>query len=102
MILSKAHERRIRAAIRAVHEKRLAESLSEVEEALKQWRDGSIAVFEVDAAILKHTERARKFFIHYANTAASAPEAIGVLDEAMALGLLTREQYAELTTLKKA
>lgn len=101
MILSKAHERRIREAIRAVHEKRLGESLAQVEEAIKQWREGAIAVFAVDAAILKHTERARKFFIHYANTAASAPEAIGVLDEAMHLGVITREQYADLTTLKK-
>ena len=101
MILSKAHERRIREAIRAVHERRLGESLAQVEDAIKQWREGAMPVFEVDAAILKHTERARKFFIHYANTAASAPEAIGVLDEAMHLGLITREEYAELTTLKK-
>ena len=101
MILTKSQERRIREVIRALHEKHLTESLAQVEETLKQWREGSIKVFEVDAAILKHTERARKYFIHYANTPASAPEAIGALDEALALGLITSHEYHELTTLKK-
>ena len=101
MILTKSQERRIREVIRAVHEKRLAESLEQVEEALRRWREGSTPVFAVDDAILKHNERSRKFFIHYANTPASAPEALGVLDEALALGMINAEEYRVLTTLKK-
>ena len=101
MILTKSQERRIREVIRALHERHLAESLAQVEETLRQWRDGSIKVFEVDAAILKHTERARKYFIHYANTPANAPEVLGILDEAEALGVISKDEYHTLTTLKK-
>jgi hypothetical protein len=101
MILTKAQERRIREVIRAVHEKRLGDSLAQIEEAIREWREGAVSAFAVDDAIRKHTEQARKFFIHYANTAASAPEAVGILDEAVILGVIGKEEYAQLTTLKK-
>jgi hypothetical protein len=100
MIITKAQERRIREVIRLVHERRLAESIALVEEAIRFWKAGEASVFEIDEAIRKHSDRARHHFIRYANTPAIAPEAVGILDEALALGMIDQEEYRRLTTFK--
>ena len=101
MLLSKSQERRIAEVIRLVHERRLAESLAQVEEAIRAWREGERSIFEIDKAIHQHSMRAKRYFAVYANTAASSPEAVGILDEALDLGLITKEEYAKLLVLKK-
>ena len=100
MLLSKSQERRIGEVIRLVHERRLAESLAPVEEAILAWREGARSIFEIDNAIHQHSMRAKRYFAVYANTAASSPEALGILEEALDLSIINKEEHQHLTTIK--
>ena len=100
MLLSKSQERRIAEVIRLVHERRLAESLAPVEEAILSWREGARSIFEIDKAIHQHSMRAKRYFAVYANTAASSPEAVGVLEEALDLSIINKEEHKHLTGIK--
>ncbi|MGH9510449.1 MAG: hypothetical protein ACRD2M_10960 [Terriglobales bacterium] len=101
MPIPKSLENRIRAVISQVHQRRLADSLAPVEEAIRRWRAGEGSIFEIEDAIHKHQMRSRRFWNLYANTAATSPQVIYVLNEALDLGLLTREQYQELTRVRR-
>jgi hypothetical protein len=101
MLLSKSQERRIKEVIRAVHEKRLAESLAEVEQALADWREGRLPVLRVDDVIHQHAMRAKRYYAHYANTSARAPEAVGILEEAVTLGIISSEEQQRLLAVKR-
>ncbi len=87
--------------IRQVHERRLAESLASVEEALRQWREGGLPVFKIDDAIHQHMMRSKRYFALYANTPATSPAAVGILKEAMDLGLLSEDEYRELALRRR-
>lgn len=87
--------------IRQVHERRLGESLASVEEALRQWREGVLPVFKIDDTIHQHMMRSKRYFALYANTPATSPEAVGILNEAMDLGLLPEQEYHELTSPRR-
>ncbi len=97
MILTKGQEKRIQEIIRKVHEYRLAESLAPVEEAIRSWREGTLPIFQIDNAIHQHTMRAKRYFAVYANTPASSPDAVGILDEAKDLRLITDQEFKQLT-----
>ncbi len=101
MLLTKSQERRISGVIRQVHERRLAESLASVEEAIRQWREGALPILKIDNAIHQHTMRSKRYFALYANTPASSPEAVGVLQEAVDLGLLSEGEFRELTSVRR-
>ena len=96
MTLTKAQEKRIQDLIRQVHEHRLAESLAPVEEAIRSWREGNLPIFQIDNTIHQHTMRAKRYFAVYANTPARSADAIGILDEAKDLRLITEEEYKQL------
>lgn len=100
MLLSKSQEKRIAEVIRQVHERRLAESLAPVEEAIRSWREGAVPIFQIDHAIHQHAMRSKRYFALYANTAASSPAAVGILTEAVDLGLLSENEYRRLTTVR--
>jgi len=95
--LTKSQEKRIQELIRQVHEKRLSESLAQVEQAILDWREGALPIMKVDDVIRQHSQRAARYFSRYANVAARDLEAMGVLDEAKALGLIDDSQYRDLT-----
>ena len=97
MPLTKSQERRIQEVIRKVHERRLAESLAPMEEAIRLWREGLATVFQIDGAIHQHTLRSKRYFALYANTPATSPVAVGILQEAVDLGMITEEEYRRLT-----
>ena len=100
MLLTKSQERRIKEVIRLVHERRLADSLAQVEEALRAWHEGLTPIFSVDDAIHQHMMRSKRYFALYANTPANSPAAVGILDEAVDLGIISREEYTKLVTLR--
>ena len=95
--LTKSQEKHIQELIRQVHEKRLTESLAQVEQAILDWREGALPIMKVDDVIRQHTQRAARYFSRYANVAARDLEAMGVLDEAKAFGLIDDNQYRDLT-----
>ncbi len=97
VVLTKSQEKRIQELIRQVHEKRLGDSLAQVEQAILDWREGALPIMKVDDVIRQHAQRAARYFSRYANTAARDREAMGVLDEAKDLGLLSEDQYRDLT-----
>ena len=100
MLLTKSQERRIIEVIRLVHEHRLAASLAQVEEALRAWHEGLTPIFSVDDAIRQHTMRSKRYFALYANTPASSPAAVGILDEAVELGIISKEEYERLIAVQ--
>ncbi len=86
--------------IHQVHERRLADSLAPVEEAIRRWREGEAPIFQIDAAIHQHLMRSKRYFALYANTPASSPQAVGILEEAVDLGLLSRHEYRQLISIR--
>ena len=100
MLLTKSQERRIMDVIRQVHERRLAESLAPLEEAIRRWREGGASVFQIDDAIHQHTMRSKRYFALYANTPATSPQAVGILKEALDLGMISQDEYQQLTTVQ--
>lgn len=100
MLLSKSQERRITEMIHQVHERRLADSLAPVEEAIRRWREGEAPIFQIDHAIHQHLMRSKRYFALYANTPASSPQAVGILEEAVDLGLLSRDEYRQLISVR--
>ena len=101
MALPKTLELRIHAVIGRVHERRLAESLSRVEEAIRLWRAGQGTVFQVDDAIHQHQMRSKRLWGLYANTAATSPEVLYIMDEARELGLITPREHREYTGFRR-
>jgi endo-alpha-1,4-polygalactosaminidase (GH114 family) len=99
MQLTRSQEKRIRAVLSRVHERRLAESLARVEEALRAWHAGEGTVFAVDDAIHQHQMRSRRYWHLYANTAVTSPEVGFILDEALQLGLISSEQHRALKAI---
>src|ERR1022692_4014021 len=93
---TKAQEKRIQEIIRRVHERRQADSLAQVEQAILDWREGSLPILKVDDVIRLHIQRATRYFSRYANTPASALDATPILDEAIDLGLIGDAEYNEL------
>jgi len=102
MHIPKSQENRIRSVIVKVHERRLADSLAPVEEAIRRWRAGEGSIFDIENAIHQHQMRSKRYWNLYANTAAASPQAVYILDEAMDLGLITPEQYQEMTRVRRA
>ncbi len=100
MALPKSQEKRIRAMIAQVHERRLAESLAPVEETIQRWREGEGTVFAVDEAIHLHQMRSKRYWNLYAHTAATSPQVLYILDEALELGLISPEQHRELARIR--
>ncbi len=101
MALPRSLELRIRAVIGKVHERRLAESLASVEEAIQRWRAGEGTVFQVDDAIHQHQGRSRRFWILYANAAATSPEVVYIMEEALKLGLISAKEHREFTGFRR-
>ena len=101
MALPKSLERRIRAVIAQVHERRLAESLAPVEEAIRRWREGEGTVFAVDDAIHQHQMRSKRYWNLYPHTAAASPQVLYILDEALEMGLISAEQHRELGRIRR-
>lgn len=99
MGLPRSVEIRIRNAMTRVHERKLAESLAPVEEAIRRWRAGKAPIFAIDDAIHQHQMRSRRYWHLYANTAATSPEAGYILDEALQLGLISSEQHRALKAI---
>ncbi len=99
MALTKSQANRIRSLIARVHERRLAESLAPVEEALGGWRAGEATAFEVDEQIRQHTMRSRRFYLLYANAAVDSPETGFILDEALQLGLISPHEHRQLRAI---
>ncbi len=101
MALPKSQEKRIRAVIAQVHERRLAESLAPVEEAIQRWREGEGTVFAVDEAIHHHQMRSKRYWNLYPHTAAASPQVLYILDEALEMGLISPEQHQELARIRR-
>ncbi len=102
MALPKSLESRIRAVIARVHEQHLAESLAPVEEAIRRWRAGEGSVFAIDDAIRQHQMRSKRYWNLYANAAATSPEVLYILKEALDLGLISEQKHRELTGIRQA
>ena len=100
MPLPRSIELKIRAVIVRVHERRMAESLAQVEQAIARWRDGSSTVFDVDDVIRQHQNRAKHFWNLYANSAATSPEVHYILDEALKLGLISQTEHHDFLHAK--
>ncbi len=100
MLLSKSQERRIQEIIRKVHERRLADSLATVEEAIRRWREDEAPIFQIDDAVNQHALRSKRYFALYANTAATSPSAAGILQEALDLGLISPDEHRQLSTIQ--
>ncbi len=99
MTIPRSVETRLRKVIQQVHERKLAESLKPVEEAIARWHAGEGSVFDIDEAMDQHRMRSRRFWHLYANTAVTSPEVGFILDEALKLGLLGADQHKELVGL---
>jgi hypothetical protein len=99
MTLSKSQEKRIRAVLSCVYERRLAESLAPVEEAIRKWHAAEGSIFAVDDAIHQHQMRSRRYWHLYANTAVTSPEAGFILDEALQFGLISPDEHRELRAI---
>ncbi len=82
-----------------VHEHKLAESLAPVEEAIRRWRAGEAPIFAIDDAIHQHQMRSKRYWHLYANTAATSPEARYILEEALALKVISPQEHKELMNL---
>jgi hypothetical protein len=95
-MVSRGLENRVRGVITRVHERRLAESLAPVEEAIRVWREEEGPIFAIEDAIHQHTMRSKRYWHLYANTAVTAPEVDYILDEALELGLITAEEKKEI------
>ena len=95
--LPKTLELRIRKAINKVHERKLAESLEPVEEALRKWHDGEGTIFQVNDAMHQHQMRAKRFWGLYANTAATSLEVPYIMEEALRLGLISPAEFRQLS-----
>jgi hypothetical protein len=94
--LTKSQEKRIRAVVTRVHERRLVESLAPVEEAIRKWRAGEAAIFAIDDAIHQHQMRSRRYWHLYANASVTSPEVGFILDEALQFGLISADEHREL------
>ena len=101
MALHRSLELRIRAVIGRVHEQRLAESLAPVEEAIQRWHAGQGAVFQVDDAVRQQQIRSRRYWALYANAAATSPEVVYIMDEALKLGFISPKQHREFTGFRR-
>ena len=89
----------MRAVIAQVHERRLADSIAPVEDAIQSWRAGESSVFAVEEAIYQHQMRSKRYWNLYAHAGAASPQVPYILNEALELGLISREQHQELTRM---
>lgn len=90
---SQGNSERIRAALADLLKRRLAESLSEVDSALAEWRGGELSVFEAHGEVLRHVGRAEMVAEQVGQ---ARGDASGLLRQAFDCGILSRGEFVEL------
>jgi stringent starvation protein B len=85
---------RLREIFTALLERRLSESLAQVESALSAWKRGEVGVFEAHAELLKHAARAERLIERLLQDGDSA--AASLLRDAFDASLVEREEFVQL------
>jgi stringent starvation protein B len=88
-------ERRVTELVAALVERRLAESLGRVEEAIRAWRRGEKSLEEAHGETLRHGARAQVLTERVGRAARTGP--VELLRDALAAGLLDESEFKEIT-----
>ena len=90
---SEKRNERVRAILADLLQRRLAESLSEVDSALANWRSGEVSVFEAHGEVLRHVGRAEMVAEQVGH---ARGDASSLLRQAFDAGLVSRGEFEEL------
>lgn len=85
---------RLQELVASLIEKRIAQSLSEVQSAMSRWQSGSLSALGAHGAILRHAARCDRTVERVTAAAADRPE--GLLRDAVDAGILDAEEFTKL------
>jgi stringent starvation protein B len=88
-------ERRVTELVAALVERRLAESLARVEEAIRSWRQGEQSLEDAHGEALRHSARAQVLTERVGRATRNGP--VELLRDALAAGLLDEKEFSEIT-----